>query len=121
MRSLRDLSGPWVGFWIQDRERGAMRLTLRFGESSVEGGGNDPLGSFTLSGRHEASGVVGFGKAYASDEIEYHGVWDGEMISGTWRFARREFGVANLGVFEIWPESDDGAIGRMEDSLAAVA
>ena len=119
MRSLRDLSGPWVGFWVQGLERGEMRLTLRFGDSGIEGEGSDPIGPFTVSGRHEPTAVLRFDKHYDEQAVEYHGTWNGAMISGRWSFGRREFGFANSGGFEIWPEGDDEAIGRMESALAA--
>ena len=119
MRELRSLSGPWVGFWVQDLQRGEMRLTLRFGESSVQGEGSDRVGSFTVSGHHAASGVVGFAKVYPSHRVDYEGTWDGAMIAGRWRIGvRRAF---DEGEFEIWPEQDDLAVERMEAALATTA
>ena len=120
MRDLRDLSGPWVGFWVQAGRRGEMRLAVRFGESSVEGGGNDRVGPFTITGHHEAIGVVGFGKEYPSHGVDYAGIWDGAMIVGRWRLRTRFAGKMGRGEFEIWPEGDDQAIERMEEALAAV-
>lgn len=120
MRDLRDLSGPWVGFWVQAGRRGEMRLTLRFGEASVEGEGSDRVGDFTVSGRHEASGAVAFGKHYGSHGVDYAGTWDGAMIAGRWRLQTWLAGRMGKGEFEIWPLRDDQAIERMEEALAAV-
>ncbi len=115
MRNLRDLSGSWVGFWVQRRERGEMRLTLRFGDRTIEGEGSDRVGAFTIRGSFsEEGGIVGFVKTYPSHPVDYKGVWDGAMIAGKWRISR--FGGS--GEFEIWPEKDDQAIERMEEALA---
>lgn len=120
MRNLGDLSGPWVGFWIQGLDRGEMRLTLRFGETSINGDGIDKVGDFTVSGRYAGEDVE-FDKTHSSHTIGYTGRWDGDMIAGRWRFRRRMRGIENEGEFEIWPESDDEAIERMEAALTAVS
>ena len=122
MRELRDLSGPWVGFWVQGRRRGEMRLTLRFLGEGIEGEGTDLVGAFTIQGSYDPGPErVKFLKAYRPHSVDYNGTWDGAMIAGRWNFTRRLFGVANGGEFEIWPEKDDQAIERMEAALAATA
>ena len=99
-----------------------MRLTLRFGETSINGEGTDLVGSFTISGRYdEATGAVEFDKPYPSHTVGYVGTWDGAMIAGRWAFRRKIRWVANEGEFEIWPEKDDQAIERMEAALAVTA
>ena len=118
MRELRDLSGPWVGFWVEDLERGAMRLALRFSGEGVEGEGSDPVGEFTVHGSYAPGPErVRLLKTYRSHSIDYDGAWDGAMIAGRWRLRPLVHGEDG-GEFEIWPEKDDQAIERMEAALA---
>lgn len=120
MRDLRELSGPWVGFWVQDLERGSMRLALRFHGDALEGSGSDAIGTFTIQGHYTPeSEAVAFTKWYLRDSIEYAGTWDGTMIAGRWQIGRQR--ILDEGGFEIWPEGDDEATERMEAALAATA
>lgn len=105
-RRLQELSGPWKGFWTQERVRGYMKLTLRFGEKDVTGSGNDPIGAYDISGILCDDGQrVLFTKQYRTHTVEYMGQWDGTMIYGKWTLHDEAF--TEVGDFEIWPEQDD--------------
>ena len=109
MRPLCDLSGPWVGFWIQDFVRGSMGLALKFGKGRISGRGADLVGKFSFSGAYSGEGRVTITKKYVWHSVHYKGVWDGQMISGTWSIPQFD-----AGSFEIWPESDRYELGAME-------
>ena len=111
MRNLSQLSGPWVGFWVQRGFRGSMSLGLSFGSGVVQGSGHDLIGTFVLSGTYGEDGVVQMTKAYAWHTVAYKGTWDGQMISGFWKI-RHE----GTGAFEIWPESDSLAVSELLES-----
>lgn len=106
VRDLRDCSGPWKGFWIQELVRGNMRLTLRFAGSNIDGGGNDPVGEFVVTGifSDETGGVL-FTVAYKTHTVEYSGTWDGNFIYGKWTLHDEQF--TEIGEFEIWPEKQE--------------
>jgi hypothetical protein len=101
MRDLSQMSGPWVGFWIQRRLRGNMGLALSFGNGRITGTGSNLIGAFRLDGDYAADGAVRFVKTYAWHHVDYKGKWDDQMISGTWKIK-----YEGSGAFEIWPESE---------------
>lgn len=106
MRKLQDLNGPWKGFWTQERVRGYMKLQLRFSETGIEGTGNDPIGSFDVSGLLCDDGErVIFTQQYRTHGVEYAGQWDGTMIYGRWTLHDESF--TEVGEFEIWPDHDE--------------
>jgi hypothetical protein len=105
MRNLDSLSGPWVGFWIQDMIRGSMGLSLTFSGGKILGGGSDLVGGFKLKGAYADDGSVVMGKTYQWHAVIYKGRWDGQMISGEWTIKGEDSGL-----FEIWPESDAMAL-----------
>ena len=109
MRSLTEVSGPWVGFWIQDPVRGWMRIHLKFGKGKISGKGSDQIGVFSIRGRYSDGGNVVFVKRYTWHRVSYVGRWDGAMIFGNWEIAGLDWGE-----FEIWPEAEYEAI-RFED------
>ena len=106
MRPLTACSGPWTGFWIQDRFRGAMSLRLRIAGSRLMGDGEDHGGEFAMVGMYDAStGTVQIDKWYAHQVVEYVGQWDGSQIAGFWM---TDYGwTVKTGEFEMWPLSDD--------------
>ena len=104
-RDLRECSGPWKGFWTQDLVRGSMRLSLQFAGNDINGSGNDPVGSFDISGifSDETQRVL-FTSAYRTHTVDYSGVWDGHFIYGRWTLHDDQF--TEIGEFEIWPEEE---------------
>lgn len=101
MRDLSQLSGPWVGFWVQRGIRGSMGLALTFESGQIHGSGSDLVGAFRLSGAYRDDGSVSIVKTYAWHLVDYKGRWDGQMISGSWKIK-----YEGTGPFEIWPEAD---------------
>jgi hypothetical protein len=113
MNDLKELSGPWSGFWIQSQVRGYMRLRLSFSANQVIGGGSDCAGFFEMSGIIDPrDGTVRLTKRYPTHGVEYQGRWDGRMIAGLWRmrqpvlYGQARF-VEERGEFEMWPESEE--------------
>lgn len=105
-RRLEELSGPWKGFWTQERVRGYMRLHLQFREANLSGTGNDPIGSFEIVGILCDDGQrVMFTQQYRTHGVEYAGQWDGTMIYGKWTLHDEAF--TEIGEFEIWPDRDE--------------
>jgi hypothetical protein len=106
VRDLRELSGPWSGFWIQELVRGNMKLRLKFEGNLIEGSGRDPMGEFHIYGMFsDENQRVLFTKAYGAISVDYSGVWDGVMIYGRWTLHDESYSEA--GVFEIWPDKED--------------
>jgi hypothetical protein len=98
-----------------------MRLRLQFIGTEVLGGGSDSAGNSEIRGALAADGTVTFNKAYASHTVHYEGHWDGLMIAGTWTlrhiilFGSARF-LEETGVFEIWPEVEEGqSIAKLMD------
>lgn len=83
-----------------------MKLQLRFMESGLDGTGNDPIGSFDVSGIlcEDGSRVI-FTQQYRTHGVEYAGQWDGTMIYGRWTLHDESF--TEIGEFEIWPDRDE--------------
>lgn len=106
MRTLASCSGPWTGFWIQDRFRGSMALRLRIAGTRLMGDGEDKGGEFAMVGHYDpATETVQIDKWYANQVVEYVGAWDGQMISGFWV---TDYGwTVTTGEFEMWPERDN--------------
>ncbi|MBC8064365.1 MAG: hypothetical protein H7Y17_06010 [Chlorobia bacterium] len=108
MRDLSEVSGPWVGFWIQGLVRGNMGLRLSCKSGKIVGSGTDRVGSFKISGRYLISGKVEFTKRYTWHSVHYKGQWDDQMIYGDW-----VIDFEDSGLFEIWPESENQALGEV--------
>ncbi len=115
MLDLNSLSGPWMGWSIQDGLRISERMKLTIVDSVIFGTGIDQDGEFELSGqfqlRHERVTLTrvyvvpteptqsGVGIPY-----DYDGKWDGQMISGLWH-PRHDSNYG--GPFEMWPARDE--------------
>jgi hypothetical protein len=109
-KRLEECSGPWSGFWLQDLVRGNMRLRLVFKSSNINGGGNDPIGEFTITGIYQQdSERVIFTQVYKTHSVDYSGVWDGQMIYGRWTLDDAVF--TESGEFEIWPDKEMDSFG----------
>ncbi len=82
-----------------------MRLRLIFTGTSINGGGNDPVGAFEVSGifSDETNRVL-FSVAYRTHIVEYSGLWDGQFIYGHWVLQDENF--TETGEFEIWPDRE---------------
>lgn len=123
-RSLEQCCGPWRGFWIQFCHRGEMKLTLTFREAACFGMGEDPTGSFEISGTYDHRDRVNFTKTFdrmdvilrnTTPEVRYRGKWNGQFIAGTWW----QVGYPdNTGAFEIWPEDEEQALAFNEALMA---
>lgn len=119
-RSLKDLSGPWSGWWIQESVRGNMRLRLSFANSNINGGGNDPIGQFEISGIwSDDSQRVLFTQQYRTHSVEYVGQWDGTLIYGKWTLHDQFF--SESGEFEIWPDQEEQGVQSLAEAFGQAA
>lgn len=119
MRPLSELSGPWIGFWIQQPIRGQMRLVLYFEAGRISGGGNDRDGAFSLQGSFdEQTGAVAIDKFYSGLLVKYRGHWDGTLICGDSEIIG--FLFSDRGQFEIWPEGEDEAVQFFTQEIESV-
>lgn len=125
MRDLRELSGPWRGFFIQRGRRGAISATLAFNDTHIKGYGSDLDGVFVFEGAyHPRTEVVELVKRYDALDVQYRGRWDGQMIAGTWRFAvfLDAYTIdADTGVFELWPASDEESLAEVVHRMALIS
>ncbi|MDX2064634.1 MAG: hypothetical protein SFX74_02710 [Fimbriimonadaceae bacterium] len=102
-RPLAQLSGRWVGWWVQQNTKGHQAMMLMFREGTISGKGQDQSGRFDVSGEYDEPDVQ-LTKIYPGWEVRYFGTYGGEMISGRWTITSA--GGYDAGVFEIWPEGD---------------
>ncbi len=120
MKDFNDLSGPWMGWSIQDSLRITERITLSISGGRISGSGSDKDGDFELVGAYIVrTQKVSLTRRYTrtnepSQEgvgvpYDYEGVWDGTLVSGRWHpIWDPRYG----GPFEMWP-----AEGEEEDIL----
>ena len=99
-------SGPWIGFWIQQRlGKQPMSLSLQFVEGRVAGSGRDIIGRFDFSGIYDLkSGRVIMTKQYEGrHRVQYDGAnqGDGMWLWGVWNIRSARGG------FHLWPEGED--------------
>jgi len=117
MRDIRECSGPWRGLWTQDDIRGAMAMRLRFDDCSITGEGSDNDGPFSLAGSYDpATETVQILKSYRTLAVQYEGSWNGQFVTGV-SIIGYPFPL-DLGIFEMWPESEEKA---MEELMAELA
>jgi hypothetical protein len=102
-RPLEQLSGRWVGWWIQERTKGHQAMMLMFRDGQITGKGQDQSGRFDVAGEYDGVDVT-LTKSYVGWDVRYFGTYGGEMISGRWTITSG--GAYQAGVFEIWPEGD---------------
>jgi hypothetical protein len=97
-------TGRWVGQYIQSGRRSKQELWLVFSDGRVEGGGDDPVGWFAISGTYNTeTGRTRITKRYPGRwTVEYdgtaevkHGIW------GLWHIPHDS--PANKGGFQLWP------------------
>jgi hypothetical protein len=116
LKDFTSLSGPWLGWSIQDGIRISERIRLTIVGGKILGTGIDKDGEFELVGAYIVrQQKVILTRTYTVTTLpsqegvgipyDYDGVWDGMLVSGLWhpRF-EREYG----GPFEMWPADDDG-------------
>jgi hypothetical protein len=121
LKDFNSLSGPWVGFSIQDGVQIHERFLLVILNGRIRGTGTDKDGKFDVEGQYTAEdGIVAITRIYtwttepsqdyAGVPYEYVGNWDGSLTSGRY-FARRnpEFN----GEFEMWPDQDEESISEI--------
>ncbi len=111
MKLLQDCSGNWTGFFVQQKFRGWMKIEMQIDSKTLSGKGRDDDGTFVMRGSHSSeSGAVEIDKIYPNLYVDYHGRWDGEMISGTW-----ELFDDDSGVFELWPLDDEEEVRKLSE------
>jgi len=112
-KEITEQSGPWAGFWLQEAQRGSMRLTLHFAGTTFAGSGEDPSGDFHIEGAvHRDTNQVTMDKRYSSMAVSrgavphliYSGFWTGTFIHGHWQDSATAW---NTGEFELWPENPE--------------
>lgn len=107
MRDLGELSGVWVGWWIQWGKRGHMRLTLNFSGGRIRGSGTDDTGPFDVIGEYVGDSAR-MAKSYGRYVVLYDGRWNGASIAGPWEIPHDL--IVNRGEFEMWPERESVTI-----------
>jgi hypothetical protein len=99
-------SGPWTGFFLDQRVPGKHRMELRltFENGAMTGEGRDLVGTFVIKGRYDlTSGKCHWKKRYhAKHEVSYQGYNEGKGIWGVWELT--DAGITAKGGFHIWPE-----------------
>jgi len=130
MKDFNTLSGPWVGWSIQDGVRISESMSLEIRDGRISGTGTDKDGEFELVGAYTARQErVMLTRRYVrttepSQEgvgipYDYDGTWDGAFVSGNWH-PRAAPGYG--GPFEMWPsEGNDDGLRQLvaEESLVA--
>ncbi len=115
LKEFNSLSGPWIGFSVQDGLRISERIVLLIFNGSISGKGKDKDGNFELVGVYEPEGQrVNLTRVYtwtsepSQDGVgipyQYEGVWDGDMAFGLWHPL---FEPSYGGIFEMWPEQEE--------------
>lgn len=101
----RFASGPWIGFYVQNGERGRQALALRFSAGKISGEGRDPGGDFRVTGTYDVErGRAWLSKIYPTHVVEYDGHAEGNGVWGTWKIEYDE-NFADRGGFHIWPDA----------------
>jgi hypothetical protein len=99
-------SGPWTGFFLDQRVPGKHRMELRltFQSGSMSGEGRDFVGAFVIKGRYDvATGRCHWSKRYQGrHDVFYQGYNEGKGIWGVWELT--DAGITARGGFHIWPE-----------------
>lgn len=98
-------SGPWIGYYRQNRTQSRQRLTLTFANGRIGGSGTDPAGPFDLSGTYDTTGAVAWTKSYGTHRVFYDGsATEGDGIPGTWSIKGAGGIAMDTGQFHIWPD-----------------
>lgn len=93
-----------MGQYIQSGQRSKQELWLVFSDGRIEGGGDDPVGWFAISGSYDTeTGRTRITKRYPGRwTVEYdgtaevkHGIW------GLWHIPQDS--PSNKGGFQLWP------------------
>ncbi len=107
-------SGPWTGYFLDERIPGRhlMELHLVFASGSMTGEGRDWVGKFAVRGRYTLDdGKCYWTKRYVGrHDVFYDGFNEGKGIWGTWELTCA--GLTAKGGFHIWPEGMEDPTGR---------
>ena len=99
-------SGPWTGFFLDQRLPGKhrMELQLAFSGGVMSGEGRDFVGTFLIKGRYDVvTGRCHWHKRYiGKHDVFYHGFNEGKGIWGVWELTEAD--MTARGGFHIWPE-----------------
>ncbi|HRJ27470.1 MAG TPA: hypothetical protein PLO61_08190 [Fimbriimonadaceae bacterium] len=125
MRDLSQRSGLWTGMSVQMPRRVMERIDLHICGTQLVGTGEDVDGDFLLDGVYDpATRRVEIARRYTRTtrhlefdpslvSFQYEGIWDGQMITGTWY---ESFNEVNTGPFEMWPSDEEVAVLELEFS-----
>ena len=113
-------SGPWIGYYLQGRQRSRMEMRLTFGKGVMTGEGRDVIGRFSFRGRYSVEdGTCHWIKHYhGQHDVFYRGYDEGKGIWGVWEITMGAFSAR--GGFHIWPEGmavDDAEVLAAEADL----
>lgn len=115
MADFSELTGPWLGWSIQEGLRISERMRLIIRGTVIEGEGTDMDGEFELTGSYDprTERVLLTRRYYNTTEpsqsgvgipYDYEGKWDGTLVGGMWHpRANPHYG----GEFEMWPDRDE--------------
>jgi hypothetical protein len=116
MKDFCALSGPWLGWSIQDGRRITEKITLKIERTGAfTGEGTDADGEFELVGLwNERRERLTLTRRYSrttepSQEgvgipYDYEGKWDGGIAFGNWHPRHNPY---YGGPFEMWPDQDE--------------
>ncbi len=100
-------SGPWTGYFLDQRIPGKHRMELHlvFQDGKMTGDGHDLVGAFTATGRYDVvTGACRWHKRYLGrHDVYYRGFNEGKGIWGVWELT--DHGITARGGFHIWPEA----------------
>ncbi|MBK8095589.1 MAG: hypothetical protein IPK26_00670 [Planctomycetes bacterium] len=88
---IRFVSGRWLGYYEQMRQRFPQEQTMEFADGMVRGDGLDMIGTFKIEGQYRHDGGiarVGWIKTYdGGHSVLYMGTFDGRWILGEWELS----------------------------------
>jgi len=101
-------SGQFIGFYLEGappEHLGPMFVTLHVSKDKVNGRGTDPVGSFTLNGDTDRSGVLTLVKSYAGRHaVRYRSLVKNGAILG-----RFDIDLRTIGTIALWPDIQESS------------
>ena len=111
-------SGPWLGFFLDQRlrDKAWMELDLAFRHNRIVGEGRDRVGKFVVGGQYNVDdGTCRIRKTYLGRHgVQYEGYNEGKGIWGVWSIPADSL----RGGFHIWPKGMGGGVGSDLDEEA---